>query len=154
MPLHVTGTSALAHTLRAILAPLSAPTLVVTDAAPDAPAIIAACQAFAAANPTALILLVLHAAPPGLAYLPTHTANAALWAYTRQAALHWAPAGTRINAIGLGAAPTLPFAPPDQATQPAFPLPATPATPEDVARTVAFIAAASSITGQIIRLGV
>ncbi len=146
----IDGHAPLATSLRAALPHLPLPTLILMDPA----AATQAAQAYAAANPASLILLILHAAPPGLAQLPTHAGNAQLWAFTQQAALAWAPAGTRVNAIGLGASPTLPFAPPDQATQPAFPLAATaPAPLADLAGTIAFIAACPSLTGQIIRLG-
>ena len=148
----------LAETLAQALAapPLPLPTLINTDHHPDAAAIIARCQLFAAGLPPgteALVLTILYAVPPGLAHLHAHTANGALWAFTRQAALEWAPRRLRVNAIGLGASPFGPFEPQEQSGRAAANIRATPATAEDVVRTVRAVAGWASMTGQIIRLG-
>ena len=62
-----------------------------------------------------------------------------LHAFLRWAALHWAQAGTRVNALGFG--------------QGGAAAPAMPATQDDVAASLALFTAASSMTGQVIRLG-
>jgi NAD(P)-dependent dehydrogenase (short-subunit alcohol dehydrogenase family) len=59
-------------------------------------------------------------------------AAALLWAFTRHAALAWAPRGIRVNAVGLDA---------------------TPAAPADLAATILAMWDFPSMTGQIIRLG-
>ncbi len=133
------------------------PTLINTDHPADAAAIIARCQQFAAGLPSnteALVVTILYAAPPGLAHLQAHTTNAALWAFTRQAALAWAPRRIRVNAIGLGASPFGPFEAQEQSGRAAANIRAKPATAEDVVRTLRAIASWRSMTGQIIRLGV
>jgi NAD(P)-dependent dehydrogenase (short-subunit alcohol dehydrogenase family) len=130
------------------------PMLINADPAPDAASIIARSTAFAAATPGALILTLISAAPPGLEHFPLHQAAATLWAFTRQAALDWAPRGIRINAIGLGAAPFGPFEADDQAGRAAAENHATaPADAADLVRTIRAIAGFPSMTGQIIRLG-
>jgi hypothetical protein len=50
---------------------------------------------------------------------PQARAAATLWAFTRHAALHWAGQGIRINAIGLGAIPDLPWQAREASAQPA-----------------------------------
>ena len=100
-----------------------------------------------------LVITLLHACPPGLDRFDGHAANATLWAFTQQAARAWAPRRIRVNAIGLGVSVAGPFEPQEQAGRAAACVPATPATLEDIARTVRFIAACPSMTGQIIRLG-
>ncbi len=153
--LHFAGTPApLAELLAGLHLPH--PTLINTDPHPDSAAIIARCQHFTAGLPPAteaLVITFLYAAPPGLAHLHAHTANAALWAFTRQAALEWAPRRIRVNAIGLGATPFGPFEPQEQSGRAAANIHATPATAEDVVRTVSAIAGWASMTGQIVRLG-
>ncbi len=75
---------------------------------------------------------------------------AGAWAFTRHAALAWAPRRIRVNAIGLGARPPSldPTLPPRGAgggmREPAV---------EDIVRTIRAIAGFPSMTGQIIRLG-
>jgi NAD(P)-dependent dehydrogenase (short-subunit alcohol dehydrogenase family) len=131
--------------------------LVNADPSPDSAAIIARCEAFAAAQtaagPGALIVTLLPTAPPGLAQFKLHQAVATLWAFTRQAALEWAPRRIRVNAIGLGASPFGPDEPDDQAERNAAAVLAAPATVADIAATLHAIADFASMTGQIIRLG-
>lgn len=130
--------------------------LVNADSPADPDRIVARCRSFAEAASRAdgaLIVTILHDAAPGLAHLATHAANAALWAFTRSAALDWAPKGIRVNAIGLGAAPAGPFEAIEQAGRAAAPVPAQAAMQADIVRTILAIAAWPSMTGQIIRLG-
>jgi NAD(P)-dependent dehydrogenase (short-subunit alcohol dehydrogenase family) len=130
------------------------PMLINADQAPDAAAIIARSTQFASGMPEALIITLIPSAPPGLAHFPLHQAAATLWAFTRQAALEWAPRKIRVNAIGLGAAPFGPFEAEDQAGRAAADIPGTAtADPADIARTIRAIAGFPSMTGQIIRLG-
>ena len=126
--------------------------LVNADPVPDSAAIIARCQKFAEQGP-GLIVTLLPSAPPGLSDFALHAAVATLWAFTRQAALEWAPRKIRVNAIGLGAAPFGPSEAPDQAGRGAAEMPALPATLADIARTIRAIADLPSMTGQLIRLG-
>ena len=69
--------------------------LVNADPVPDPATIIARSTEFAAAQtetgPGSLIVTLLPAVPPGLAQFTLHQAVATLWAFTRQAALEWAP---------------------------------------------------------------
>lgn len=121
------------------------------------PTITARCRAFAdgrVAGEDSLIVTILTAATPGPVPDEQSQAVAALWAFTRAAALQWAERGVRVNAIGLGASPAGPFEPQEQSGRAAFPAAANPATAEDVARTILAMAAWRSMTGQIIRLGV
>jgi len=67
------------------------PVLINADPAPDAAVVIARSAQFAAATPDALIVTLIPAAPPGLQSFSLHQAAATLWAFTRQAALEWAP---------------------------------------------------------------
>jgi NAD(P)-dependent dehydrogenase (short-subunit alcohol dehydrogenase family) len=130
------------------------PMLINADPAQDAAAIIARSTQFAAGTQNALIVTLIPAAPPGLKNFPLHQAAATLWAFTRQAALEWAPQNIRVNAVGLGAAPFGPFEADDQAGRAAADIPATaPADAADIARTIRAIAEFPSMTGQIIRLG-
>ncbi len=153
------GPGGMATRLSARLAAGGAPLhcLVNADAAPDAACVVARCQDFAAARPRdqpSLIVTLLHAAPEGLAHLAAHAAQAALWAFTRQAALDWASRGIRVNAIGLGTSPAGPFEPTEQAGRSACAMPEAAATLDDIVRTLRAIAAWPSMTGQIVRLGV
>ncbi len=100
-----------------------------------------------------LVITLLHAYPAGLEQFDGHAANAMLWTFTQQAARAWAPRRIRVNAIGLGVSVAGPFEPLEQAGRAAGPVPADPATLEDIARTTRFIATCPSLTGQIIRLG-
>jgi NAD(P)-dependent dehydrogenase (short-subunit alcohol dehydrogenase family) len=128
--------------------------LVNADPVPDTGTIVARCRAFAAAaQAEALIVTILPATPAGLADFPAHAAAAALWAFTRQAALEWAPRRIRVNAIGLGTSPATPFEPAEAAGRAAAAIPAPPASIDDIAATLRAIAAWPSMTGQIIRLG-
>jgi NAD(P)-dependent dehydrogenase (short-subunit alcohol dehydrogenase family) len=146
--------------------------LVNADDPPDARTIIARCQAFACQAlacpsraapgstspdaPDSLIITILTAPTMGLDHMAHHAANATLWAFTRQAALEWAPRGIRVNAIGLSLGTELagPFEPAEQAGRATGPVPATAASLNDIAQTIRAIASWPSMTGQIIRLGV
>jgi NAD(P)-dependent dehydrogenase (short-subunit alcohol dehydrogenase family) len=130
------------------------PVLINADPLPDSAAIMARSTAFAADNPNGLIVTLIPAARPGLQDFALHQAAATLWAFTRQAALEWAPRAIRVNAVGLGIAPFGPFEAEDQAGRAAADMPgAAPADFADIARTIRAIAAFPSMTGQIIRLG-
>jgi len=123
---------------------------------PNPQATIASCTTFAATIPEgteALIITILTAPPPGLDHVAHHTANAAIWAFTQQAALAWAPRQIRVNAIGLNTSPAGPFEPTEQAGRTAGPAPAAPASLDDIVRTIQAIVSFRSMTGQIIRLG-
>lgn len=153
------GFPGLANLIPAIPDRLSA-LLVNADAPPDAAAIILRCQGFAASQPTSndvadrLIVTILTAPPPGLDHMGHHAANAALWAFTRQAALEWAPRRIRVNAIGLGTDLAGPFEPSEQAGRATGAAPGAAASLDDIAQTIRAIASWPSMTGQIIRLGV
>ena len=158
VPMHVvTGSSHLSARLDALLtkAPaLQVRTLINADGAPDVDGVVERCRAFADASAGgALLVAILYAAQPGLAAFKRHAANAALWAFTRQAALDWAPRKIRVNAIGLGASPAGPDEAQEQSGRAAADIPAQRTTPEDIARTIRAMAAWPSMTGQIIRLG-
>jgi len=130
--------------------------LIQAYATPNPQTTITRCTTFAATIPEgteALIITILTTPPPGLDHIAHHTANAAIWAFTQQAALAWAPRQIRVNAIGLATSPTGPFDPQEQSGRPAGPAPAAPATLDDIIRTIEAIAAWPSFTGQIIRLG-
>jgi NAD(P)-dependent dehydrogenase (short-subunit alcohol dehydrogenase family) len=130
------------------------PVLINADPHPDSAAIIARTTAFAAEAAGALIVTLLPKAPPGLQHFALHQAAATLWAFTRQAALDWAPRKIRVNAIGLGTAPFGPFEADDQAGRAAADIHATARhDPADIARTIRAIAELPSMTGQLIRLG-
>jgi len=135
-------------------APYTMPILINADPRPDSDAIIGRSTAFAAETPNALIVTLLPSAPPGLLAFALHRAAATLWAFTRQAALDWAPKKIRVNAVGLGAAPFGPFEADDQAGRASAQIhAAAPASLADIARTIRAIAELPSMTGQIIRLG-
>lgn len=113
-------------------------------------------MAFAACVPVAdeaLIVTILVAPPPGLDDARARAASVGLWDFTRQAALAWAPRRIRVNALGLGASPTLPFGPMEDAGRAAGAVAGQAATLEDIVRTLLAMAAWPSMTGQIIRLG-
>lgn len=129
------------------------PVLINADAVPNGAAIIARSMAFAEGTPASLIVTLINAAPPGLRDFAQHEAAATLWAFTRQAALEWAPKGIRVNAVGLGAAPFGPFEADDQSGRAAAACPAAAATHADIAGAIRAIAEMPSMTGQIIRLG-
>ena len=119
-----------------------------------AAAFISAAEAFAAAHPPgtdALIISLLP--PPAVQDWPAARNNAELWAFTRHAALAWAPRRIRLNAIALGTSPTTPDQPPESAALPAAPCPALPATHADILATILAMWRFSSMTGQMIRLG-
>ena len=127
-------------------------TLLVT-ASGDADAAIAAAYAFAGAlapRQHALIVIILRAHAPD--DWPAARTAATLWAFTRHAALAWAPRGIRVNAVGLGISPNLPGQPVEESGRPAGPAPAAPATPDDLAETILAIWRFPSMTGQLIRL--
>ncbi len=129
--------------------------LVNADPRPDSATIIARCEMFADEAPPggALIVTMLPSPPPGLEDFALHQAVATLWAFTRQAALEWAPRGIRVNAIGLGVAPFGIDEADDQAGRGAAMVLAKPATLADIAGTIRAMAGFASMTGQIIRLG-
>jgi NAD(P)-dependent dehydrogenase (short-subunit alcohol dehydrogenase family) len=134
--------------------PYPVPLLINADPLPDSAAIIARCIAYAEQTPNSLIVTLFPAAYPGLAHFPVHQATATLWAFTRAAALDWAPRNIRINAVAIGAAPFGPLEADDEAGRPAIDLrAAAAATPKDIAGTIRAIANFPSMTGQIIRLG-
>ena len=151
---------ALDQALAALLAlsPFSLRLLVNADPAPDSATIIKRCEAFAATQtqtgPESLIVTLLPTVEPGLSQFALHQSVATLWAFTRQAALEWAPRRIRVNAIGLGTAAFGPDEPFDQAGRNAAAVLAAPATLADIAATIRAMAEFASMTGQIIRLGV
>jgi NAD(P)-dependent dehydrogenase (short-subunit alcohol dehydrogenase family) len=161
----VAGSAELAALMPALLGTAVTLTLLVNaDDPPDAHAIMDRCKDFAMAQPPtressasapdSLIITILTAPPPGLDHMAHHAANAALWAFTRQAALEWAPRGIRVNAIGLGTDLAGPFEPSEQAGRATGAAPCAAATLADIAQTIRAIASWPSMTGQIIRLGV
>ena len=134
------------------------PVLINADAVPDGAAIIArstsfAEGAFAEGIPGKLIVTLIKAAPPGLQDFALHQSAAIVWAFTRQAALQWAPRRIRVNAVGLGASPFGPFEADAQAGRAACACPAAPAGFTDIAAAIRAFADMPSMTGQIIRLG-
>ncbi len=157
MPIIAGQATRLSEDLRVLLPPDSAPglrLLVNTDSDPELSDVAARCRSFADASPgEALLITILYAAAPGLAMFSRHAANAALWAFTRQAALEWAPRRIRVNAIGLGASPADPDGAQEQSGRAAADMPAEPASAEDIARTIRAMAAWPSMTGQLVRLG-
>jgi NAD(P)-dependent dehydrogenase (short-subunit alcohol dehydrogenase family) len=154
VPARIAGDSDPALAALLAEATFALPVLVNADPAPDGAAIIARCEAFAAQAPAgALIITLLPSVPPGLQQFGLHQAVATLWAFTRQAALDWAPRGIRVNAIGLGAAPFGPDEADEQAGRAASIVLAAPATLDDIAATVRAMVEFASMTGQIIRLG-
>ncbi len=147
--------TALSDALTAAL-PAEAAILVNADHTAAPAEMLARARDFAATLPAGqegLVITLLHAYPPGLDAFEGHAANAMLWAFTQQAARAWAPRRIRVNAIGLGASVFGPFEPLEQAGRAACPVPAAPATLDDIVRALRFIAACPSITGQVIRLG-
>jgi NAD(P)-dependent dehydrogenase (short-subunit alcohol dehydrogenase family) len=84
---------------------------------------------------------------------PGSRANATLWAFTRHAALHWAPRNIRLNALGLGAAPALPWQGQEDGARAAGAAPAAIATSADIAACIMAMWRWRSMTGQLIRLG-
>jgi len=134
-------------------APPPAATLLI-NFTPDAEAAIASGRNFADAIPPgqeALVVNILHGHLPD--DWPGARAAASLFAFTRHAALAWAPRRIRVNAIGLGVSPALPDQPPDTAARAASPAPAAPATASDIAATILAMWRFPSMTGQLIRLG-
>ena len=137
-------------------APISIRLLVNAEADPEPEVVVARSLAFAESVPSemeAVVVTLMTETPAGLDHWRGHAACAALWAFTRDAALSWAPRHVRFNVIGLGAAPFSPWEPSEQASRPAFPMTAQLATTADIVRTVLAIAGFPSMTGQIIRLG-
>ncbi len=116
---------------------LDVPMLINADAEPDAAAIMRRSRQFAddAGSGDSVVLTVLRAAPPGLDQFDRHTASAVLWAFTRQAALAWAPRRIRVNALYLEWG----F---DEV-----------AGMDDVVRSIRAVAGFACMTGQRIRLG-
>ncbi len=121
---------------------------------PDADAAIASSQDFADAVSPGQEALVVNILPAHAADdWPGARAAAALFAFTRHAALAWAPRRIRVNALGLGVTPTLADQPAESAAQAAGPAPAAPATTADIAATILAMWRFPSMTGQLIRLG-
>ena len=123
---------------------------------PEPEVVVARSLAFAESVPSdmeAVVVTLLTQVPAGLDHWRAHAASASLWAFTREAALSWAPRNVRFNAIGLGATPFSPWEPAEQASRPAFAMAAQAATTADIIRTVLAIVGLRSMTGQIIRLG-
>lgn len=128
------GTNAARPALAAALATNTPklPCLVNADDAPDAQAVIARCNAFAAslsAGQEALIVTLLPS--------EARADQAVLSAFTRAAALDWAPRRLRVNAIALAGS-----------SAGAIP----PHILADLARTLHLMAALPSMTGQTIQL--
>jgi NAD(P)-dependent dehydrogenase (short-subunit alcohol dehydrogenase family) len=114
------------ETLARALDDVGIPLLINADPAAEPAAIIARSSTFAAAHPPGtegLIVTLLPANDP--------VGEAALHAFTRQAALAWAPSRLRVNAIALGHAASL----------------------ADLLATIRAMAGWPSMTGQLIRLG-
>ena len=104
-----------------------------------------------AAREDALVVTILY--PHAADDWPAARDAATLWAFTRHAALAWAPRGIRVNAVGLGVSPVLATQPTEASGQPAAPAPAQSATPSDIAATILAMWGFPSMTGQLIRLG-
>lgn len=138
-------------------APGSAATILVNaDPAPEPGTLVARCHAWAdavAPGEEALIVTIFPAPPAGLAGFGQDSANAALWSFTRRAALDWAARKIRVNAIGLGAPPLLPGEAAEQSGRAAASMPAACATTGDIVRTIRAMASFPSMTGQLVRLG-
>ncbi len=157
--LHGTPTGALAHLQAALdqagISPTPhAPAALLINLTQDADSAIDAATAFAAATPAgeeALIINLL--AAHDAADWPATRARATLWAFTRHAALAWAPRGIRVNALGLGISPVSPDQPRESAGQAASATPAEPATLADITATILAFTRLRSMTGQLIRLG-
>jgi hypothetical protein len=157
--LHGTAESGLAALPAALLAAGIEPTHtppaeILINLSPDADRAIASAEKFADAMPPdqeALVVNILHAYSP--ADWQGARAASILWAFTRHAALHWAPRRVRVNAIGLADSPTLPTQPPEASGHAAGPAPAAPASLADIACTILAMCRLPSMTGQLIRLG-
>ena len=120
----------------------------------DAAASIAAAERFAEAaadGEDSLVVSILR--PHARDDWPATRDEAELWAFTRYAALAWAPRGIRVNAVGLGVSPVLASQPVEASGQAAGPAPAAPATQADIAATILAMWRFPSMTGQLIRLG-
>jgi NAD(P)-dependent dehydrogenase (short-subunit alcohol dehydrogenase family) len=147
---HATLRRAVAAALQAVPGAI---VLLNAEAAPAAEVVVARAVKFASCVPEdkeALIVTLLRQPPAGLDHLAGHEAAASLWAFTRQAALEWAPRRIRVNAIALGG---LPADTGPQDSQAAFAMPAPPATEADIARVMLGMVRMASMTGQLIRLG-
>jgi NAD(P)-dependent dehydrogenase (short-subunit alcohol dehydrogenase family) len=129
------------------------PATLLVQQSQDAAAIIATARDFAGAVPDDAEALVINILPRStLTDWPAYQSAALLWAFTRHAALAWAPRRIRVNAIAFGEVPSLHDQPAEDAGRAAGPAPAAPATPEDLAATVLAIWQFPSMTGQVIRL--
>ncbi len=138
----------LAATLLAEITPGShaAAALLNLNAAAEPDETVAATQSFAADCPPGSVVVSLIRANADWAGARR---LALLTAFTRHAALEWAPRRLRVNAIAL--CPPGPAA--WNATTPgAGNVPAASATPADVARVAWFLLRTPSITGQLVRL--
>ncbi len=152
------GETTLRAALRVALAdaPFGTGLLVNAEADAEPEVVVARSLTFAESTPSdmeAVVVTLINQAQAGLNHWRSHAACAALWAFTREAALSWAPRRVRFNAIGLGTAPFSPWEDSSQASRPAFTMPAQAATTADIVRTVLAIVGLPSMTGQIIRLG-
>ncbi len=131
---------------------LTLPVLVNIGVWPDLAALMQRCDQFAAsAGGDALIITAL-AQSDESGTVEWQVAAAGLWAFTRHAALAWAPRGVRLNVVGCGVGPP-PGQDPVARGRSAAPIRAESASVEDVVRTIRFVAGAASMTGQFIRLG-
>jgi NAD(P)-dependent dehydrogenase (short-subunit alcohol dehydrogenase family) len=130
------------------------PAEILINLATDAEQAIASAEKFADAVPPdqeALVVNILHAYSP--ADWQGARAASVLWAFTRHAALLWAPRRIRVNAIGLATSPILPTQPPESSGNAAGPAPAALASLADIAATILAMWRLRSMTGQLIRLG-
>lgn len=130
------------------------PAEILINLAADPGAAIASAKKFAdavAPDQEALVVNILHASSP--ADWQGARAASILWAFTRHAALLWAPRRIRVNAIGLATSPTLPTQPAEASGLAAGPAPAAPAAAADIASTILAMWRLPSMTGQLMRLG-
>jgi hypothetical protein len=132
----------------------AAPAALLVNLGGDAGSGIAAAERFAAdaaEGGESLVVNILHAHARD--DWPAARDAALLWAFTRHAALAWAPRGIRVNAVGLGVSPVLAGQPPEASGQAAGAAPAARATVADIAATIVAMWRFASMTGQLIRLG-
>ena len=131
--------------------PLPIRTLINAGVAPNLPATVQRCRDFAAATQPGEQALIVNIFQGSGSADPSQAMEAAgLWAFTRHAALEYAPRQIRVNAIGLGLSPALPTDFADRATPPSR---AASICMADLVRTIRAMAGLRSMTGQIIRLG-
>jgi hypothetical protein len=134
------------------------------DAAIDAATRFASWDATGTEDRLVVNVLRAHAAPADSAAAhaaAAHTASdwprirgqTALWAFTRHAALHWAPRRIRVNAIGLGTSPGLPWQGQEDTARAAGAAPQMPASQASIVACLMAMWRWRSMTGQLIRLG-